>query len=151
MNERKGMYMGEEWVDGFLSNFKPGTTMSELGRAVANFLGELYLGIYHLDSGALERVDWSDKNCIVITIGHKDWCTVDFNTLTRLVFLAHHMAIRVELVPVANGYMRVLFSQRNRDGDVYHRHPTLDEAVAMFKERVLLPEYGARAEVRNEN
>ena len=148
--DRKGMYAGSEWVEGFLSNVKPEVKMSELGLAVADFLGELYLGIYHLRESSLERVDWSNQHHIVITIGHKDWSTVDFNTLTRLVFLAHHMAIRVELVPVANGYMRVLFHQRNRDGDLYHRHPTLDEAVATFKEHVCLPEYNARpSEVEN--
>ena len=135
-------YAGADWLKSNMKFLKPDmTTVSELGCKVADLLGELYAGIYHLDNKTIEKVEWNNKSYIQVTIGWKDWSTFDFDILTRLVFLAHHMAIRVDLTPVKYQYMRLLFHQRNRSGDIFHRHPTLDEAVASFKATVNLSEY----------
>lgn len=135
-------YAGADWV---AENIKygrhPDMQMSDLGRAVADFLGELYHGIYHLSNKAIDRVDWSDKRCIIISIGWNSWSTVDFDVLTRLVFLAHHTSLRVDLTPSTHQYMRVMFHHRGRSGDAYTRHPTLDEAVERFKKNVSIPEF----------
>src|SRR5688572_33483899 len=73
----------------------PNAEMSPLGEAVANLLGELFYGIYHLDHKALYKVDWRNKVFIEFSLGWKQLATTDFDELSRLVFLAHHMAIRV--------------------------------------------------------
>lgn len=134
-------WAGADWVEANMKYFNPEMKMSDLGRNVANFLGELFYGIYHLDNSAIKKVEWDNTHHIVISIGWRVWSTVDFDTLTRLVFLAHHRALRVDLHPSTHNYMRLMFHQRNRSGDLYHRHPTLDEAVTKFKQSVSLPEY----------
>lgn len=134
-------YSGFDWIVRNYEIVHPEAIVSELGCDVADLLGELFFGIYHIDNRALMKVDWTNKSYIEISIGWQDWSTVDFDKLTRLVFLAHHMAIRVNITPSKYGYLKLLFHQRNRNGDSYHRHPTLDEAVDKFKASVSIPEY----------
>ena len=108
-------------------------------------LGELYLAIYHMDQPSLRQSDWANNDFIVVTIGYASMATFDDNLLTRLVFLAHHQALRISLKSEKRRIRSIslTFSQRQRTGDLYFRHPTLDEAVAAFKQNVSLPEYGA--------
>lgn len=131
-------YSGADWIKKSLMYPKE---MSELGKNVADLLGELFRGIYHLDYKQLRKVDWSNSYYIEFILGWKTLSTFDFDELTRLVFLAHHMAIRVEISPHAFKFIRLMFHQRNRDGDFAHRHPTLDDAVSTFKNNVSIPEY----------
>jgi hypothetical protein len=135
-------YAGSEWLAKALYSRTPEFVISELGKGAADLLGELFFGIYHLDEKALLRVDWANQHHIIISIGWKDWSTVDFDNLTRLVFLAHWLAIRVNMEPSRYGYMRVMFHPRTREGNVCQRHPTLDEAVEYFKGHVSLAEVG---------
>lgn len=133
-------YAGADWLEKFLLHRKPEMNLSDLGRDVADLLGELYWGIYHLEPGALSRADWSATENIFLVISHRaDWSTFDFDNLTRLVFLAHHMAIRVELEPVAPKCMRVRFSRRQRSGATSERHPDLEEAIDTFRGAVTFP------------
>lgn len=130
-------YAGSDWLAAQLKHWKPGAEISPLGRNVADFLGELHYGIYHLDYGALKRVDWTDNLHIQIVLyDGGQLATTDFDTLSRLVFLAHHMALRVELKAASSKYMRYIFSQRQRSGAIYERHPELDEAVEKFQREV---------------
>ena len=108
---------------------------------MAEFLGELFFGIYHLVYKAIYKVDWSNTHHIEISIGWKDWSTTDFDRLTRLVFLAHHLALRVDLTPSTHQYMRLLFHLRCRTGNSYLKHPTLEDAVNHFIATVSVPEY----------
>lgn len=133
-------YSGADWVQAQFKYTKPNMVMSPLGRAAADLLGELFYGIYHLDNKCIYKATWDDPICVQIIIGWHSWTTVDFDTLTRLVFLAHHMAIRVELHPATHHYMRLRFWQRGRTGDMYTRHPTLQEAVQKFEKAVTIPE-----------
>lgn len=126
-------YAGAEWLESQIKHWKPTAEISDLGRNVADFLGELFFGIYHLDYKALKRVDWSSNHHIEIVLRDGgQLATTDFDTLSRLVFLAHHMAIRVELNAASPKHIRYFFSQRQRGGAVYERHPDLDEAVEKF-------------------
>lgn len=131
------MYSGADWIEKSLKI----NNMSDLGRDVADLLGYLLKGIYH-DEKAIRKVDWSNKHYIEYKTygGHGNWASFDFDYLTQLVFLAHHMAIRVEITPVNFTHIRILFHRRSRNGDIYQRHPTLDEAVARFKETCYLEE-----------
>jgi hypothetical protein len=134
-------YSGAGWIEHEMHHGDADFKISPLGKAVADLLGELFQGIYHLDLGALHRVDWANDHHVSVSIGWKDWSTYDFNLLTKLVFLAHHMALRVELEPSRNQYVRLIFHQRKRTGNGWERHPTLREAVAAFEQSVSLPEY----------
>ena len=41
-------YAGADWLQGVLRYKQPNLILSPLGRSVADLLGELYLGIYHV-------------------------------------------------------------------------------------------------------
>lgn len=137
-------YSGSNWIRENLPYWKCKTKsiVSPLGAEVADLLGELFFGIYHLEDRWLQKVDWSNNHHIEISIGYRSWSTVDSDTLTRLVFLAHHMCIRVDLDGSKVGYIRLLFHKRKRIGDSMTRHPTLNEAVEHFKNIVSIPEWG---------
>jgi hypothetical protein len=133
-------YAGSNWIE----LQYPEKAMSPLGKNVADLLGELFQGIYPLDHKALSRVDWSNNNFIELSLGWHSMATTDFDELTRLVFLAHHMAIRVSIEASTHKYLKFIFHQRNRNGGLSARHPTLDEAVAQFRVDMVhadIPEY----------
>lgn len=135
-------YAGSDWLEKSIKHIAPKCgPISPLGRNVADLLGELFAGIYHVDNKSLSKANWDNDSYIIISIGYKDWSTYDSGNLTRLVFLAHHMAIRVDIDPSRYGYVRLLFHQRTRSGNSLERHPTLDEAVENFKKYVSVPEY----------
>ena len=115
--------------------------MSDLGRAVADLLGELFSGIYHLNDNALRKVEWSNTHHIIFYLSWRTMSTIDDSYLTRLVFLAHHLAIRVEIRACNMQGVQLMFHQRKRGTDGMRCHPTLDEAVEAFKRYVSLPEY----------
>lgn len=117
---------------------RQGKTVSDLGKDVADLLGELFYGIYHI-SEEVAKADFSNDYWIEVLI-YKSLATFDFNDLTRLVFLAHHMAIRVDVGAARNGILKLMFHRRERDGGMSRRHPTLDEAVCSFKNHVSVPE-----------
>ena len=71
--------------------------------------------------------------------------TFDFDLLTRLVFLAHDRCVRVEIVSSGPGRVGImLHRRRGRDGDIFERHPSLDDAIAdhrrSFPDHLPLPE-----------
>lgn len=123
-NQRK--YAGSDWVERDL-----GKSLSPLGRDVADILGELFFGIYHLDTGALNKVDWANERYMSIVL-RKSLSTFDFDDLTRLVFLAHWFCVRVTLEGKSFNYIEILFHRRIREGAFSLRHPTLSEAMDAF-------------------
>jgi hypothetical protein len=115
---------GPGWIK---QAFRPEKPMSSLGENVARLLNVLYQGIYHIDSEC-KKVDWSNDHHIEIVL-RGCWATYDFDNLTRLVFLAHDYALRVQMEARANGYIRLMFHQRQREGHYAQRHPTIEFAL----------------------
>jgi hypothetical protein len=136
-------YQGADWMQRQLSALNqinprkhPDRKLSSLGVKVADFLGEWQFGIYHLHQKELLKVDWSNSHHIEISMFSSAMSTFDFNDLTRLVFLAHEMALRVQVSPSTHNHMRIIFHERTHgpgDGNLLH-HPTLDAAVNLFKQ-----------------
>lgn len=133
--ENTTKFAGADWIKSALKK-----EMSPLGESVADILGELFLGIYHLESVQLKKVNWTERDNLDVVLGYRSFSTYDDERLTRLVFLAHHRAIRVEIYPHSFKYLRLVFSKRSRLGAKHERHPTLDQAVATFMGHVSLPE-----------
>ena len=133
-------YSGSDWLKRHL-NYQKQPEPSQLGCDVADLLGELFYGIYHIDQKQLDKVEWSNNCHIVISIGWRSWSSIDDNNLTRLVFLAHHTAIRVGLDASTHKFIKLIFHQRKRGTDGMRCHPTIDEAVERFKQNVSMPEY----------
>jgi hypothetical protein len=117
-------YAGSDWIKSALK-----VKMSPLGEAVADLLGDLFFGIYHLDTKALRRVDWANDNHIVFSLGWHSLSTCDFDELTRLVILCHDRAIRCSVAASTHKYLELMFHQRQRDGGYSERHPTIEQAI----------------------
>lgn len=122
------IFAGADWINAHICK-EP----SPLGCAVADLLGDLFRGIYHLDSKGLRRVAWSDKFIVRLTV-RRSLSTFDFDLLTRLVFLCHDRALRCEVEGCGPGWMRLTFHQRARAGSVSERHPNLEDALQGWRE-----------------
>lgn len=130
-NENGTSYSGKEWVKSALKL----DGMSPLGEAVADLLGDTFLGIYHLPSRSLQKIDWKNDHFISL-VYHGGLASVDSNELTRLIVLAHDRMIRVEIDGAAPKYLRIAFHQRhNREGgDFWDRCPTLDSHIEKIRQ-----------------
>jgi hypothetical protein len=123
-------YSGSEWIK---KEFSVG--MSPLGTAVADLLGDVWAGIYHLDSGALKRVDWHHPFFIDITL-RGSLSTFDSDHLTALVVLSHDRMLRMTVEPAAPRYLRLTFHQRHtRTGSMMERIPTIEDHIAAIRSR----------------
>jgi hypothetical protein len=138
------MHAGADWIEEAIG------PCSEFGRRVADLLVEWQAGIYHLDTKALKRVNWTDPRLITLTVRFISYATFDGSYLTRLVFLAHDACIRVELEAVGPRCMRIWFHPRKRDGHLAERHPTLEEAVTRWRECHPIAEAAAESPVNGQ-
>ena len=127
-------YSGADWIK---ESLMWEGEMSPLGEAVANFLGDLFRGIYHLDLKALRRVDWANNHHILFTLGWRCLSTVDFDELTVLVVLAHDRAIRVQIDAATHHYLRLMFHQRTRGNNSMEQCPTLEDHIARIRDHYL--------------
>lgn len=103
---------------------------------VADILGIVGGGIYNAPI-LHEKIDWREDQVSVTWKGHHDLATYDFGELTFLVFLCHEARIRVGIHPIFGGAwgpcLRLHFTPRKATGDMWARHPNLDEAVEGFR------------------
>jgi hypothetical protein len=107
--------------------------MSPLGVEVANLLGDVYGGIYHLDFCPLGKVNWSDPFFIRFLLGRGE-STFDGGEMTALVVLSHDRMIRIEINPCNFRYLELLFHKRkSRDGDISQRMPTIEDHIALIR------------------
>lgn len=78
MIRMKQPYAGSEWIS---ANAKTGSRpLSALGINVADALGFVYRGIYHLPMGVLVSADWSNGRTVAVSVP-ADLCTWDGNEL----------------------------------------------------------------------
>jgi hypothetical protein len=110
---------------------------SEAGLRSAELLDH-WLGLHHIPEGNLAGVDWSHmrfQQLLISTIG--GWASLssfDGSGLTRLVFLAHDLAVRIELDPHHFRFLKLTMHPRPRDGGNFSaRHPTLEAAVTDWR------------------
>ena len=104
--------------------------MNELTEQQAiDFFSEFYNGEHHIPGykPKQEGFGWSVKH------NRGDMATYDFNQLTRLVLMAHDKCIRVGIEAIRNGIIKITIWQRVREGSMYERHPTIDDAIKAFK------------------
>lgn len=122
-------YSGADWLIKNYPDIKP----SDLGKKVADILGMVWNGLYHMDPRMVKKTKWDDSFCISIKIMNT-LSTYDFNELTELIILCHDQAIRFSIGP-AMRYIQLLFHQRKREGSFTERHPTIEEAVERCRKR----------------
>lgn len=111
---------------------------SDVGVKVATLL-EQWGGLHHFDETLFKKTDWTNLRFIELklnaTMSTGQLSTFDFDALTRLVFLAHDHCIRVQLSPCNGSHFKLMFHPRKtREGSMSERHPTLEQAVADWRE-----------------
>ena len=109
--------------------------ISPLGREVADILGQVWRGLYHLN---VNKVKWTDKYNISVNIA-EGLATWDHARLTALVILYHDRCIRLEIEPCNSRYIKLRFSQRKRIGDMNEKHPTIEESIIRVRDEIGLP------------
>jgi len=93
-----------------------------------NVLAATFRGLHHVPH--LHRAKWGESN-LRVTL-HGTLATFDFDELTRLVVAAHDQCIRAELVPLGR-HLGLWLHDRKREGEVWDRHPELEEHVAWLR------------------
>lgn len=99
MSERNG----SEWVISAL-----GRQPSPLGCQVADILGYVWQGIYHIGRSALERVKWEDEGLVSVVI-KGELATFDNDYLARLVILASDADLRLGIEGKGPHYLKLSF------------------------------------------
>lgn len=106
------------------------------------FFAEIYYGEHHIPS----EIKPFGSGWAINHFGSA--ATHDFNELTRMVFLAHDMCYRLQIQQGAPGGFKIIIWKRcARTGDISYRHPTLEQAVAKWREKHKDEE--ARQDLRN--
>jgi len=122
-------YAGSDWLVASQKVAK----ISPLGIKVADLLGEVYKGLYHIPTSLLRKVHWEDEDFISVSVmdGLSSW---DDDKLTKLIVLGHDMMIRVEIVSCCPNYLKLLMSKRDeRDGSIMTGYPTMEEHIKMIR------------------
>ena len=131
----KTQHAGAGWLENQLK--LENRTLSPLGREVADILGYVYQGLYHI--AGIEKREWENNRHIQIPV-HDHLSTYDYSLLTTLVLLAHRRSIRIEIRPCNFNHIYLFFSRRDRSNHPIEGHPTIQQAIARFEETCYLPE-----------
>ena len=121
-------YAGSDW----LKSCYPDVEVSPLGERAADFLGLLFLGLYHLGNKRVRQTDWSRPDFFEIKL-EKQLATYDFNELTRIVFLSHEMLLRVSIENTRGGLRMMLHSRKNESAHRWEQMPTIDEHIERLR------------------
>lgn len=114
-------------------------SISPLGESVADLLGLVWRGIYHMSSSLLCKTDWSDDYMIEVRIRGSDLSTWDYNELTQLVVVAHDMNLRLSIMQHGPQGMMLRFWQREgrydieKREDYARRQPTIEDHIKLIR------------------
>jgi hypothetical protein len=122
-------HSGAEWVK---QSLRP-KEISPLGIAVADLLGDVFAGIYHLDDKKLRLVDWGDSYVISVQLSHTTLATWDSDSLTRLVVLSHDRCLRLAISARTVNTLQLMFHWRQRGASVMEGLPTMEEHLALIR------------------
>lgn len=95
-------------------------------KKVEMVLTRMFHGIHHVP-GWEKREPFGDGIRVVVKAGLASY---DFPELTSLVVACHDLAVRVEIHPAGARKLALCFHPRRRDGQMWERHPRIEEAVA---------------------
>jgi hypothetical protein len=103
-------------------------TDDERGRCL-RVLDIAFGGLHHLPEEPTVHNRYVE--CVVVS----GLSTFDFNSLTALVIMAHEECVRLEIF--GSGLYRLkllLHPRKGREGIMFERHPTIEEAVFAVRE-----------------
>lgn len=98
-------------------------------------LCDLHFGSHHLPGKVKPCGSGVEMN------GHSmSLSTFDFDYLTRAVIMAHDRCIRFCVDPSGPGMLKVqLHKREGREGRMYERHPTMEQAIEDFRSKEPTP------------
>jgi len=108
-----------------------GIPVGAFGARVADLLNWWADGIYHIQETVTSKhIRWTNEHWIQMRFEARGgWSTCDNSTLTRLVIAAHDRCIRIAIEPAGSRYLRLVFSPRQRTGNLFERHATIEEQI----------------------
>ncbi|MBA4718948.1 MAG: hypothetical protein HRO68_07610 [Nitrosopumilus sp.] len=119
---------------GEISYYSKGKELSSLAKKSLIILSYMFGGLHNFPSTQKEKFEYSKESCIRGTL-FGGMSTFDSDKLTTLVILAHELAVRVDVKPCSFRYLDIFFSERQREGRFYERHPSIEEAVKNLRVR----------------
>lgn len=123
-------FAGAAWLQRQLDYDKRQRKLSPFGAQVADILGEVYRGLYHLPQSS--RHQWEHPHYMKIPV--RSVATFDNSDLSHLVILCHDRCVRLEITPGGAGQINLCFSKRDRNAECsFDRHPTLEEQIEKFR------------------
>lgn len=82
---------------------------SQLAIKVADILGQVYLGIYHISGSVTsEKVDWQNESDVSVTI-YGELATFDGSELTRLIICCVKLNVSVQVAGSFSHYTKLTF------------------------------------------
>lgn len=112
----------------------PSSEMQSITKKSLILLSNLCGGLHHLGDNQVRRIlKENDSWCVKYLAGHL--ATYDGWELTKLVLLAHDMAIRVEIQPCNFRYFTILFHERQREGEFSRRHPSIEQVLQAWRKK----------------
>jgi len=111
--------------------------MSTLAEKVLIIISKLYRGLHNAPYGFLDKFPIKETFYIPFEL-KGTLATTDFNTLTRLVFMAHDLAIRVEIQSTRKHCTLIYFHERvhqhkDEKFESTRHHPTLEQAIEWWR------------------
>jgi hypothetical protein len=104
-----------------------GTSMRTTEAEATEFFAAFYRGEHHFPGKIKPYGEgWSMSH-------FGSMATYDGNELTRLVLLAHEKCIRVQVEQGGPNRLRIAIWKREREGDMFQRHPTIEQALEAFE------------------
>lgn len=70
-----------------------------------------------------------------LSIRQREMSTYDDDLLTRLVIYSHKYAVRA-CVKTAGMHLRVVLSERKREGQFFERHPSIEDVIRSLSEKM---------------
>ena len=91
-------------------------------------LADVVGGFHHIPGKVKPRADGIEINI------YGSWASL-IDQVTRIVVLGRDRMIRVEVSSSGRGMFRIVLHKRHsRDGRMFERHPTIEEAIANIRE-----------------
>lgn len=92
----------------------------------AQMIRDLFRGFHHV-SGKIKP----NRGGVEVSVYDERWAaTFDTDGLTRAVVMAHDRMIRFQIASSSPKRLKLYLDKRTREGDLYSRHPTIEEAIA---------------------
>jgi len=112
-----------------------GIKYGKLGALVADILGQVWQGIYHLPAhgGKGLCADWTNEQMIEVLLRVPELATFDGMHLTALVILCHDHCLRLSIQPRCKALRLQFHPRQGRDGRMFERHPTIEQHIETIR------------------